>query len=62
VSLRLAEPEFNIVRNFLHLASDSQVLIKEFISKNTELDSFRKQQFKTTFGDWGQLIMDYKDE
>lgn len=62
VSLRLAEPEFNIVRNFLHLASDGQTLIKEFISKNTELDSFRKQQFKTTFGDWGQLIMDYKDE
>ena len=62
VSPRLAEPEFNIVRNFLHLASDDQTLITEFISKNTELDSFREQQFKTTFEDWGQLIMDYKDE
>ena len=62
VSPRLAEPEFNIVKNFLHLASDDQTLIKDFISKNTELDVFRKQQFKTTFGDWGQLIMDYKDE
>lgn len=62
VDARLAAPEFNIVRNFLHLTADDQTLIKEFIKKNTELDLFRKQDFKTTFGAWGQMIMDYKDE
>jgi radical SAM protein with 4Fe4S-binding SPASM domain len=62
VSSRLNEPEFNIVKNFLHLTADDQHLIKEFINKNTELDNFREQQFKITFGQWGQMIMDYKDE
>lgn len=62
VSSRLLEPEFNVVKNFLHLASDDQLLIKEFISKNNELDLFRKQQFKITFGEWGQMITDYQDE
>jgi hypothetical protein len=62
VSSRLSEPEFNVVKNFLHLASDDQFLIKEFISKNNELDLFRKQQFKITFGEWGQMITDYQDE
>jgi sulfatase maturation enzyme AslB (radical SAM superfamily) len=62
VSARLTAPEFTIVRNFLNLPADDQTLIKEFITKNTELDLFRKQDFKTTFGVWGQMIMDYKDE
>jgi hypothetical protein len=62
VSFRLDNPEFNIVKNFLHLTADDQNLIKEFINKNTELDNFREQQFKITFGQWGQMIMDYKDE
>ena len=62
VSSRLDNDEFKIVKNFLHLTADDQTLIKEFISKNTELDLFREQQFKTTFGHWGQMIMDYKDE
>lgn len=62
VSFRLDKPEFNIVKNFLHLTADDQNLIKEFINKNTELDNFREQQFKITFGQWGQMIMDYKDE
>ena len=62
VSARLTDPEFNIVRNFLHLTADDQTLIKEFIKKNAELDAFREQDFKTTFGTWGQTVMDYKDE
>jgi radical SAM protein with 4Fe4S-binding SPASM domain len=62
VSFRLDNPEFNIVKNFLHLTTDDQNLIKEFINKNIELDNFREQQFKITFGQWGQMIMDYKDE
>jgi radical SAM protein with 4Fe4S-binding SPASM domain len=62
VSFRLDKPEFNIVKNFLHLTTDDQNLIKEFINKNIELDNFREQQFKITFGQWGQMIMDYKDE
>jgi hypothetical protein len=62
VSARLTAPEFTIVRNFLNLPADDQTLIKEFIKKNTELDLFRKQDFKTTFDIWGQMIMDYKDE
>jgi radical SAM protein with 4Fe4S-binding SPASM domain len=62
VSSRLDNSEFKIVKNFLHLTADDQTLIKEFISKNTELDLFREQQFKTTFGQWGQMIIDYKDE
>jgi len=62
VSVRLDKSEFEIVKNFLHLTPDDQSLIKEFINKNTELDNFREQQFKITFGRWGQMIMDYKDE
>ena len=62
VSVRLDTSEFTIVKNFLHLDADDQTLIKEFIKKNTELDAFREQEFKTTFGQWGQMIMDYKDE
>jgi len=62
VAERLTAKEFNIVKNFLHLSRDDDSLIKQFISKNEELDKFRQQDFKTTFGEWGQLIMDYKDE
>lgn len=62
VSARLIAKEFNIVKNFLHLSRDDDSLIKQFISKNEELDKFRQQDFKTTFSEWGQLIMDYKDE
>ena len=62
VSARLIAKEFNIVKNFLHLSRDDDSLIRQFISKNEKLDKFRQQDFKTTFGEWGQLIMDYKDE
>ena len=62
VSERLTSKEFDIVKNFLHLNRDSDTLINEFITKNEELDKFRQQDFKTTFGEWGELIMEYKDE
>jgi radical SAM protein with 4Fe4S-binding SPASM domain len=62
VSSRLVATEFDIVKNFLHLSRDDDNLIKKFIEKNEELDLFRQQDFKTTFGKWGQLIMEYKDE
>jgi sulfatase maturation enzyme AslB (radical SAM superfamily) len=61
-SARLTHEDFNIVKNFLHLPRESDILIKEFISKNEELDQFRQQNFKTTFGEWGNLVMEYKDE
>jgi hypothetical protein len=62
VSARLTHKDFDIVKNFLHLSRDSDSLINEFISKNEELDKFRQQDFKTTFGEWGNLVMEYKDE
>ena len=62
VSERLTAKEFDIVKNFLHLTRDDDKLINQFIEKNEELDKFRQQDFKTTFGEWGQLIMEYKDE
>lgn len=62
VSARLIDSSFNVVKNFLHLPSDSPTLIKEFIAKNDILDQFRKQDFRTTFGTWGELVMEYKDE
>jgi radical SAM protein with 4Fe4S-binding SPASM domain len=62
VSSRLTHKDFDIVKNFLHLSRDSDTLINEFISKNDELDQFRQQDFKTTFGEWGNLVMEYKDE
>lgn len=62
VSARLTHKDFDIVKNFLHLSRDSDTLINEFISKNDELDQFRQQDFKTTFGEWGNLVMGYKDE
>ena len=62
VSSRLTATEFNIVKNFLHLSRDNDKLVNEFIAKNEELDKFRKQDFKTTFGEWGQLVMEYKNE
>ena len=61
-SARLTHEDFDIVKNFLHLPRESDILIKEFISKNEELDQFRQQDFKTTFGEWGNLVMEYKDE
>lgn len=61
-SARLIHKDFDIVKNFLHLTRDSDKLINEFISKNEELDEFRQQDFKTTFGEWGNLVMEYKDE
>ena len=62
VSERLTAKEFDIVKNFLHLTRDDDKLINQFIEKNDELDKFRQQDFKTTFGEWGQLIMEYKNE
>jgi len=62
VSDRLIAKEFDIVKNFLHLTRDDDILINQFIEKNEELDKFRQQDFKTTFGEWGQLIMEYKNE
>jgi radical SAM protein with 4Fe4S-binding SPASM domain len=62
VSERLTAKEFDIVKNFLHLTRDDDILINQFIEKNDELDKFRQQDFKTTFGEWGQLIMEYKNE
>ena len=62
VSARLTHQDFDIVKNFLHLPRDNDTLIKEFISKNEELDQYRQQDFKTTFGEWGNLVMEYKDE
>jgi radical SAM protein with 4Fe4S-binding SPASM domain len=62
VSARLTHKDFDIVKNFLHLSRDNDTLINEFISKNEELDQFRQQDFKTTFGEWGNLVMEYKDE
>jgi radical SAM protein with 4Fe4S-binding SPASM domain len=62
VSARLTHEDFAIVKNFLHLSRDNDTLINEFISKNEELDQYRQQDFKTTFGEWGNLVMEYKDE
>ena len=62
VSDRMDNPSFDTVKNFLHLTRDDDKLIKQFIEKNEELDKFRQQDFKTTFGEWGQLIMEYKNE
>ena len=61
-SARLTHTDFDVVKNFLHLPRDNDTLIKEFISKNEELDQYRQQDFKTTFGEWGNLVMEYKDE
>jgi len=62
VSARLTHEDFSIVKNFLHLSRDNDTLINEFISKNEELDQYRQQDFKTIFGEWGNLVMEYKDE
>jgi sulfatase maturation enzyme AslB (radical SAM superfamily) len=62
VSARLTHKDFDIVKNFLHLSRDNDTLINEFISKNEELDQYRQQDFKTTFGEWGNLVMEYKHE
>ena len=62
VSDRLTHKDFDIVKNFLHLSRDNDTLINEFISKNEELDQYRQQDFKTTFGEWGNLVMEYKHE
>jgi radical SAM protein with 4Fe4S-binding SPASM domain len=62
VSDRLSAPEFNVVKNFLHLECEDNNLIKEFIDKNNITDKFRKQDFKTTFGKWGTLVTGSADE
>jgi radical SAM protein with 4Fe4S-binding SPASM domain len=62
VSDRMDDPAFDTVKNFLYLTREDDKLINRFIEKNEELDKFRQQDFKTTFGEWGQLIMEYKNE
>lgn len=62
VSKRLTSPAFNVVKNFLHLDCEDRNLVKEFIKKNNTLDTFRKQDFKTVFGEWGTMVMKYADE
>jgi radical SAM protein with 4Fe4S-binding SPASM domain len=62
LSPKLTAPEFDVVRNFLHLSSDSNNLIQEFTEKNKLLDQFRKQDFETVFEEWGKLVMEYANE
>lgn len=62
VSDRLTEPEFEPVKNFLHLPQEGKNLIREFIIKNNLHDKFRNQNFREVFEEWGNLVMDYKDE
>lgn len=60
VGERLANKEFKLVKNFLFLQRDNDNLIKEFIAKTKDLDQYRMQDFQSTFGVWGNMIMEYE--
>lgn len=62
VADRLVAPEHEIIKNFLNLECVDENLIQDFIRKTDELDQFREQNFETTFGLWGKLVMEYRNE
>lgn len=62
VADRLVAPEHEIIKNFLNLECADENLIQDFIRKTDELDQFREQNFETTFGLWGKLVMEYRNE
>lgn len=62
VSERLTAPEHEIIKNFLNLDCADENLIQDFIQKTDELDQFREQNFEVTFGHWGTLVMEYRNE
>lgn len=62
VSARLTDTRFEIIKNFLHLPCEDDNLFNEFKNKTTDLDLYRQQDFKTTFGRWGKIVMGYGNE
>lgn len=61
VRSRLTEETFSSVLNFLNLPAD-ETSITSFIRENKARDKIRNQNFKDTFGYWGELIMEYDNE
>ena len=62
VAERLTATEFEHIKSFLYLERENDNLINEFIKNTETLDKFRSQSFEQTFGVWGKLIMEYKNE
>jgi radical SAM protein with 4Fe4S-binding SPASM domain len=60
LSERLTASEFDTVNNFLHLPCERDTLIEEFIRLNEERDMVRGQDFHKTFGEWAELLNEYR--
>lgn len=61
VAERLSSREFTEVKRFMLLDKENEHLIQDFIKTTSDLDKYRQQSFEKTFGDWGKLVMEYKN-
>lgn len=61
VAERLSVREFAEVKRFLLLDNEGDHLIHDFIKTTSDLDKYRNQSFEQIFGDWGKLVMEYKN-
>lgn len=59
---KLLNPKFDKIKNFLHLKQERDDMLLDFIKKTGEIDQWRKQDFKQTFGEWGELVWNYYEQ
>jgi len=59
---KLTNTKFDKIKNFLNLPQDHSGMIHNFIKKTAEVDQWRKQNFQTVFGEWGDLVIGYTNE
>lgn len=59
---KLVNPKFSKIKNFLNLPQERDDMIFDFISKTHVIDKWRNQNFRSVFGEWGNIVMDYKNE
>ena len=57
---RIHDERLDRVAAFMQIEGDNTPL-SAFITKNNELDDWRKQSFEKTFGAWGKIIMEYHE-
>ena len=62
LNYKLQNRKFEKIKNFLNLPQDREGMIYDFINKTITIDKWREQNFRATFGEWGEIIWKYLDE
>jgi len=53
---KLQNRKFEKIKNFLNLPQDRDGMVFDFINKTIVIDKWREQNFRTVFGEWGEVI------